>query len=196
LREQLDGRCRDHAKRALGANEQVLEVVAGIVLAQSAQALPHLAAGQNDFEAKRQLACIAVAQHLGAAGIGRQVAAERGAALGGEAQREEPTLRGGSLLHRLQQAAGLRGQRVVGGVDRTNTIHPTQADDDVAAGRRGRRATHEARIAALRHDRCARRRARAYRRCNLGRRGRQYDCGCAADIASSPVGQVGGHVVL
>jgi hypothetical protein len=69
-RVQLQRRGGDDAEGAFGADEQVLEVVAGVVLAQAAQAVPDLAAGQHDLEAQRQVARVAVAQHLRAAGIG------------------------------------------------------------------------------------------------------------------------------
>jgi hypothetical protein len=72
----------DDAQRSLGADEQVLQVVAGVVLAQAAQAIPDLAARQHHFEAQRQFARVAVAQHLHAAGVGGQIAADLTASLG------------------------------------------------------------------------------------------------------------------
>ena len=87
-REQLQHRRGDDAERALGADEQLLEIVAGVVLAQSAQAVPDAAVGEHDFEPQRQFARVAEAQHGGAAGVGRQVAADRAASLGAERQRE------------------------------------------------------------------------------------------------------------
>jgi hypothetical protein len=93
----------------------VLEVVAGVVLAQAAQAVPDAAVGQHHFQAQRQLAGIAVAQHLHAAGIGGQVAADGGAAFGGERQREQAISLARRLLHRMQGASGLDGDGVVGG---------------------------------------------------------------------------------
>ena len=69
-REQLQHRRGDDAERALGADEQLLEVVAGVVLAQAAQAVPDAPVGQHDLEAEHELARVAEAQHRGAAGVG------------------------------------------------------------------------------------------------------------------------------
>ena len=87
-REELQHRGGDDAERAFGADEELLQVVAGVVLAQAAQAVPDAAVGKHDLDAQRQLARVAEAQHRGAAGVGRQVAADRAAALGGERQRK------------------------------------------------------------------------------------------------------------
>ena len=109
LREQLQRRGGDDAERAFAADEQVAQVVAGVVLAQPAQAVPDLAVGGDDLEAEAQVARRAVAQHLRAAGVGRQIAADRATAFGRQAEREQQAGVGGRLLHRLQDAAGLDG---------------------------------------------------------------------------------------
>ena len=54
----------------------MLEVVAGVVLAQGLQDIEHLAVGQHHFQAQHQIARVAVAQHLHTAGIGGNVAAD------------------------------------------------------------------------------------------------------------------------
>ena len=69
-REQLQRRRRDEAQAAFGADEEMLEVVAGIVLAQGAQAVPDATVGEDHFEAEGEFAGIAVAQDLHAAGVG------------------------------------------------------------------------------------------------------------------------------
>ena len=50
LREELQHRRGDDAERALGADEEVLEVVAGVVLAERPEAVPDLAGGQHHLE--------------------------------------------------------------------------------------------------------------------------------------------------
>ena len=52
LRKQLEYRRGDDAERAFGADEQVAQVVAGVVLAQAAQAVPDLALRRDDFQAQ------------------------------------------------------------------------------------------------------------------------------------------------
>ena len=83
-REELQHGRRDDAKRSFRADEQLLEVIPGIVLAQAAQAVPDPAIGKHDLDAKHEIAGIPEAQHGRAAGIGGQVAADRAASLRGE----------------------------------------------------------------------------------------------------------------
>ena len=87
-RKQLQHRRGNDAERAFAAEEQLLQVVAGVVLAQALEAVPHAAVGEHDFESEYQVARVAVAQHRGAAGVGRQIAADGAAAFGRERQRE------------------------------------------------------------------------------------------------------------
>ena len=81
LRKQLQHRRGDDAERAFGADEELLQIVAGVVLAQAAHQVEHAAVGQHDFEPQHQLARHAVAQHMHAAGIGRDIAADGAASL-------------------------------------------------------------------------------------------------------------------
>ena len=62
-REELQHGGGDDAERSFGADEELLQVVAGVVLAQSAQAVPHSAIGKHHLEAQHQVAGIAEAQH-------------------------------------------------------------------------------------------------------------------------------------
>ena len=75
-------RCRGHdAERALGADEELLQVVAGVVLAQRRQPVEHAPVRQHDLQAEHERAHHAVAQHRRAPGVCRHDAAERRAAL-------------------------------------------------------------------------------------------------------------------
>ncbi|KAG0920098.1 hypothetical protein G6F32_015770 [Rhizopus arrhizus] len=89
-RVQLQHGGSDDAHRAFGADEQVFKVETGVVLAQRRQAIPDGAVGQHHFQAQDVVARVAVAQHLGAAGVGGQVAANRAAAFGRKAERKHP----------------------------------------------------------------------------------------------------------
>src|SRR5256885_17085008 len=96
--KELQDRRRDYAERSFGTDEKLLQVIAGVVLAQAAQALPYLSGGQHDLEPQRELASIAVAQHRSAARIGGKIAADFATAFGRKAQREKaPPLFGGLL---------------------------------------------------------------------------------------------------
>lgn len=52
--EKLHDRSRDDPGAAFGANKQLLEVVAGIILAQTAQTVPDLTIRQHDFQPERE----------------------------------------------------------------------------------------------------------------------------------------------
>ena len=80
-RKQFARRRGDDAERAFGADEQLLQVVAGVVLAQRLKPSSTRAVGQHDLEAEHQVAHHAVAQHCGAARVGREIAAELAANL-------------------------------------------------------------------------------------------------------------------
>src|SRR5438270_425823 len=84
---------------ASGAEKQLLEIVAGVVLAQSAQAVPNASIGQHDLEAEHLFARGAVAQHIDAAGVGRQIAADLAAALRGKREGKEASRLVGRALH-------------------------------------------------------------------------------------------------
>src|SRR5436190_7282243 len=87
--KELQDRRRDYAERTFGTDEKLLQVVAGVVLAQAAQALPYLPGGQHDLESQHEFARIAVAQYRSAARIGGKIAAYFAAAFGRKAQGEE-----------------------------------------------------------------------------------------------------------
>ena len=66
-----------------------------------AQSVPDLAIRQHDFEPQHEIAGIAIAQHLHAAGVGREIAADHAGALGAEAERQEAVVLACGLLKRL-----------------------------------------------------------------------------------------------
>ena len=156
-REEPQHGAGDDAERALRADEQLGEVVAGVVLAEPAQPVPHPAVGQHDLEAEHQLAGHAVAQHRGAAGVGREVAADGAAALGAQRHREEPVDLLGRRLHVGQHDAGVDGDGAGDRVDLAHAAHPAEGEHDLAARRVGHPAADQPGVAALRHDRHARR---------------------------------------
>ena len=55
LRKQPQHRRGDDAERSLGADEEVAEIVAGIVLAELAEPVPDLAGGEHDLDAEHQV---------------------------------------------------------------------------------------------------------------------------------------------
>ena len=112
-REQFARRGGDDAERAFRADEQIAQVVAGVVLAQRLEAIEHAAVGQHDFEAEHEVAHHAVAQDRGAAGVRRQVAAELAGAFRAEAHREQSIDRRRRRLDLGEHATGFGDHRVV-----------------------------------------------------------------------------------
>ena len=55
LGEKLQGRSGHNAEGALGANEQVLQIVAGVVFSQCPEPVPDLARCQHDFQSEDQV---------------------------------------------------------------------------------------------------------------------------------------------
>ena len=68
---QAQHRSSDDAERAFAADEQLLEVVAGVVLLHLVEHQEHRAIGKHHFEAENVLTGHAVADHPVAAGVGR-----------------------------------------------------------------------------------------------------------------------------
>ena len=114
--------------------------------------MPDLALGCDDFQTQAKVAGIAVAQHLGAAGVGAQVAADGATALGGQTEWEQKTGCLGLLLQAGQNAASLGRQGQVVGVEPTQLVHALQAQHQLAARVVGRAAQYQPSVAALRHD--------------------------------------------
>jgi hypothetical protein len=90
---------------------------------------------QHRLEPQHERAHHAVADHVRAARVGRDVAADRARAARAEVEREEqPDLLGGGL-QRLQRAAGLHGGRAADGIDFLDGRHALERDDDVLRAR-------------------------------------------------------------
>ena len=75
-RKQLQHSRGDDAERSFGADEELLERVARIVLAQRAQAVEDASIRQHHFQPEHQIPHRSVAQHRRATGIGRDIAAD------------------------------------------------------------------------------------------------------------------------
>ena len=139
-RKQLQHRGGDDAERAFGADENVPQIVAGVVLLQLVEPVQHASVGKHDFKAEHKVARDAVSERAGAAGIGREVAADGATALGAERQRKQAVDLRGGLLRLGQDDAGFAGHGVGGGVDFADAVEPRERERelrrDAASGRR------------------------------------------------------------
>ena len=122
----------DDAERAFGADEQVLQVVAGIVLLQLVEIVQHAAVGQHHFEAERMRARDAVGDRRGAAGIGREIAADGAGAFRRQQLRIEPVGRGRRFARALQRDAGLARHGVGDRIDLADLVEPRERQHDLA----------------------------------------------------------------
>jgi hypothetical protein len=157
LREELAARCGDETQRAFGTDEQLLQVIARVVLAQAAQAVEHPAIRQHHFKPEHQLARGAKTQHRGTTRIGREVAAQLATALRRQAQRKQPAGIGSCRLQGRQHAAGFGRDAVVGGIEVADPVQATRGQQDFTALWRRMRngAADQAGVPALRHHRDA-----------------------------------------
>ncbi len=149
-RHQAQHRRGDDAERAFGADEKVLEVVAGIVLLQLVEIVQHAAVGQHDFEAQRMRARNAVGDRRGAAGIGREIAADGAAAFRRQQLRIEPVDFGRRFARTLQRDAGFDRHGVGDRIDLADLVEPGERQHDLAVERD--LPADQPGVAALRHD--------------------------------------------
>ena len=130
---QFDGQFGDDAERALGADEQMRQVVAGGGFLRARAGGDDLAVAAHHFQRQHVVAHGAVAHRIGAGGAGRRHAAERG--VGAGIDREEQALVAQMLVERLAGDAGLDHAVEVLGMDREHPVHVAQIDADAAGGR-------------------------------------------------------------
>ena len=125
----LHGHLGRHGQRPLRADEQLRQVVAGRALHELPAGAQHPAVGQDDLEPEDVVAGHAVADGAHAAGVGPDVAAERGALLAGghrigQAERQE--LR----VELFEGHARLDDGDLVLGVDLADAVHPVEGQQD------------------------------------------------------------------
>jgi hypothetical protein len=132
-RVQLQRCRRDDPQCALCADEQRLDVVAGVVFAQALERRENPPIREHHFESQYQIAHHAVAQNRGPAGIGRQIAADLGGALRTQAQGEEAICLARRGLCAGQCAADFDDHGIIGSIDVPDAIHALQGHDDLGA---------------------------------------------------------------
>ena len=98
----------DDAQGALRADEELLEVVAGVVLAEGGEGVEDAAVGEHRLQAQHRAVQAAVAQQAQAARVGGHVAAQLAAALGAEVERHGEAARGEVGVELLEDAAWRR----------------------------------------------------------------------------------------
>ena len=166
LRKQPQHRARHDAERPLRADEELLQVVARVVLQHLVERAHDRAVREHGLETEHEIAHHPEADHLVATGIGRDVAADRARAARSQIQRKQVARVGGGLLHHLQGRAGEHRCSGRCSVDFLDARHPFHRDRNLALLRRC--AARQTRHPALHADGCARGRARLENRSHVG----------------------------
>ena len=117
-----DGR-GDDTERAFCTDQEMAPVIAAIVLLQPSQAVQDFAGRQHRFQPEAEVAAVAVGEHSGAAGVGRQIAADLAGALRAKRQRVEQPRLVGRLLDALQDDPRLHDHRAPDGIDIADAVH-------------------------------------------------------------------------
>ena len=112
-----------------------LQVVAGVVLLELVQVVEDAAVGQHHFKPERVRARHAVCERRGAAGVGREVAADGAGAFRRQQLRIEPVGVGGGFARALQGDAGLAGDGVGNRIDLADLVHAVEREHHLAVVR-------------------------------------------------------------
>ena len=159
-RQQAQPCGRDDAERALGPGQQLGQGVAGVVLPGGVQPADDRPVAEHGLDALHLVAGHAVAEHVDAAGVGRDRAADGRRVAGGEVNAIRPSRLGRRPVDGRHRRAGPRHDRPAVGIDVLDRREPAQAEQDGAVARDA--APDEPRVAALGHERDARRPAGAH----------------------------------
>ncbi|MCY1538763.1 hypothetical protein D9M68_743200 [compost metagenome] len=151
--KELQYRRGHHAQRPLGADEKLLQVVAGVVLSQRAKSIPERAVVQNHFQTQHEFTHVPVAQRPGAAGIRRHQSTDLATPNASQQHWKLPLVFFGRFADIGKDAAGLDCQRVALRIDLPNPVEARKIEDHGRPLRSRDSATYQARVAALRNDR-------------------------------------------
>ncbi len=192
-KELQDGR-RDDFERSLRADEEILEVIAGIVFFQLGKTGVDASVGKHGLDAEHEIARGAIGDDARAAGVGGEIAADGAGALGGEGEGKQAADAIGFFPGRGEHHAGLDRHRAGGEVDVAQGPHALQRKHDRPVLWRGDLAADKAGIAALRHDGRARRAAKPDDGGDLRRRAGTDDAERAAPEQVARLGEISRHI--
>ena len=138
------------AQRAFRPDEQIFQVVTGIVLLQLVEVVEHAAVGEHDLESERVRAGNTVGNGRDPAGVGREIAADGAGALRRQQLRIEPVGVRRRFTRALQRHAGFHRHSVGDRVHVPYFVEPRQRQYDFAVVRD--LSADQPGVAALRHD--------------------------------------------
>lgn len=123
---QSESQLGDDPQRAFGTYEQLLEIVARVILYQCALPVPDASVRQDDFDAEHLFARGTEAKHIQPAAIRRDRATNGGCPARTPVGSEYQTLRGDRFLQDLHNAARFYSHGAACSVDIKNVVHPGQ----------------------------------------------------------------------
>ena len=124
----------DDAQRPLGPDEKLAQIIARVVLVQFGHQVQDAAIGQNHLEPQTQGPGAAIAQHVRAAGIGGQNAADHGRPARAKPQGEVEALPLGRLVQALQDDASLDNRDAGGGAQFADAVQAFDRQHQPAIG--------------------------------------------------------------
>ena len=140
---------RNDAESALAADEQLLEVVAGVVLHYLGPHVEHFPAWQHRLDPQNVGAEGAELNDVFASGVCGRVAAHHARAFGAEVERSFTAFGLEELAQPFEDNAGLHIDHRTHGVKLLDFVHVFQADDDFVED--GHAAPNESGVSSLRH---------------------------------------------
>ena len=102
----------------------MFEIEPGVVLAQFRHQVHHPPIGQNDLQPKAEIARIAIAQHIRATCICRQIATNHRGATGSKNERKDQIMGIDCLVYTVQHSAAFHDGDLSIGLNFPNGIHP------------------------------------------------------------------------
>ena len=137
LAGEFHGGFGNETQGALGTDEQMAQIVPGVVLGQILVQIQHIALTGDHFQAGNPVPAHAPANHLDAAGIGGQVATELARPGGGKIHRIVQTVFLGEGLQLLGHHPGLATHGAITGVEIQNLVHVVERYHHLAIGGHG-----------------------------------------------------------
>ena len=127
---KLERRCRDNPQRSLCSDQQMAQVIAGVVLPQRREPVQDTAVGQDGLDTQTQITRVAIAQDVHAARVGRQDTTDPRTALRCDGQREQAARLLGDLLRLLQDDTRFDRHRIFHRIDVADLVETLQRQDD------------------------------------------------------------------
>ena len=131
LGQELQGDAGEDAQGPLGADDQVLDIIAGGVFHHVGGKLHDGAVRQHRLHAPDEIPGETISNRLHAPGVGADVAADGGGLLPGVRGIKQPACRRRGL-NVLEQSAGLGGDGLVLEVNGVDSVHPQHREHDAS----------------------------------------------------------------